>query len=130
MNFFGHFRLLEVIETPTKRQFQPLSMPSKRVWANILSGAAVIERPHWILEKKTRLCQTNLSSQFFIFISEYQQWTDKFVKLEKSLKKSNPDDNQLETHAKLLRDAKTSRDVQKRIRTWLNEKFTKPLRRM
>ena len=50
--FFGHFRLSKVIETPTKPQFQPLSMPSKRVWANILSGAAVMERPDWILEKK------------------------------------------------------------------------------
>ena len=79
---------------------------------------------------KSALENKFVSSHFFIFLSEYQQWTDKFVKLEKSLKKSNPDDNQLETHAKLLRDAKTSRDVQKRIRTWLNEKFTKPLRRM
>ena len=43
--FFGHFRLPEVIETPTKPQFQPLSMPSKKVWANISSGVAVIERP-------------------------------------------------------------------------------------
>ena len=25
--FFGHFRLPEVIETPTETQFQPLSMP-------------------------------------------------------------------------------------------------------
>ena len=50
--FLGHFWLSEVIETPTKPQFQPLSMPSKRVWANILSGAGVIERPDWILEKK------------------------------------------------------------------------------
>ena len=42
-------------ESPIKPQFQPLSMPSKKVWANILSGAAVMERPDWILEKKTRL---------------------------------------------------------------------------
>ena len=53
--FFGHFRLPEVIETPAKPQFQPLFMSSKRVWANILSGAAMIERLDWILEKKTRL---------------------------------------------------------------------------
>ena len=57
MIFSGHFRLPEVIETPTKPQFQPLSRPSKRVWANILSAAAVIERLDWILEKKTRHCE-------------------------------------------------------------------------
>ena len=50
--FFGHFRLAKVIETPTKPQFQPFSLPPKTVWANILSGAAVIERPDWIIEKK------------------------------------------------------------------------------
>ena len=50
--FFGHFRLPEMIETPTKPQFQPLSMPSKKVWANILSGAAVIERPDLHQSKK------------------------------------------------------------------------------
>ena len=50
--FFGHFRLPEVIETPTKPQFQPLSMPSKKVWANILSGAAVMERPDLSQPKK------------------------------------------------------------------------------
>ena len=73
--FSGHFRLTEVIETPTKPQFQPLSMPSKRVWANILSGAAVIERPDLILEKKTRLCvmsrylcHTSGDPNFFIWI--------------------------------------------------------------
>ena len=49
--FFGHFRLPEVIETPTKPQFQPLSMPSKKVWTIILSGAAVMERPDFIIEK-------------------------------------------------------------------------------
>ena len=53
--FFGHFRLPEVIETPTKPQFQPLSMSSKRVWANILSEAAVIERPDWFLEKNSSI---------------------------------------------------------------------------
>ena len=41
----GHFRLLEMIETPTAPQFQPLSMSSNKVWVDILSGAAVIERP-------------------------------------------------------------------------------------
>ena len=34
-----------MIETPTKPQFQPSSMPWKNVRVNILSGAAVIERP-------------------------------------------------------------------------------------
>ena len=43
--FLGHFRLPEVIKTPTKPQFQPFSLPSEKVWVNILSGAAVIERP-------------------------------------------------------------------------------------
>ena len=43
--FVGHFRLPDVIETPTKSEFQPSSMPWKNVWVNILSGAAVIERP-------------------------------------------------------------------------------------
>ena len=52
--FFGHFRLPEMIKTPTKPQFQSLSMPSKKVWANILSEAAVMERPDFIIEKKTR----------------------------------------------------------------------------
>ena len=50
--FFGHFRLPEVIETSTKPQFQPLFMPSKKVWANILSGAAVMERPDLSPPKK------------------------------------------------------------------------------
>ena len=50
--FFEHFRLPEVIKTPTKPSFQPLSMPSKKVWANILYGAAVIECPDFIIEKK------------------------------------------------------------------------------
>ena len=48
--FFGHFRLPEVIKTPTKPQFQPFSMPSKKVWANISSRVTVIERlnfDHW-----------------------------------------------------------------------------------
>ena len=63
MIFFGHRRLSEVIETPTKPQFQPLSMPSKRVRANILSGAAVIERPDWILEKKNSSVQKSSSGQ-------------------------------------------------------------------
>ena len=30
---FGHFRLPELIETPTKPQFEPSSMPSKNFWA-------------------------------------------------------------------------------------------------
>ena len=48
------FRLLEVIEPPTKPQFQPLSMSSKNVWVNILSEAAVMER-QICLNEKTRL---------------------------------------------------------------------------
>ena len=51
--FFGHYRLPEVIETPTKPQCQPLSMPSKKVWANIL------QRPDFIIEKKTRQSKIN-----------------------------------------------------------------------
>ena len=50
----GHFRLLEMIETPTAPQFQPLSMSSNKVWVDILSGAAVIERPDLAQRKKTR----------------------------------------------------------------------------
>ena len=50
--FFGHFRFPEMIKTPTKPQFQPLSMLSKKVWANILSGAAVMKRPDFIIEKE------------------------------------------------------------------------------
>ena len=41
-----------MIETPTTPQFQPLSMSSKKVSANILSEAAVMERPDFIIEKK------------------------------------------------------------------------------
>ena len=51
-DIFFHFRLPEMIKTSTKPQFQPLSMPSKKVWANILSKAAVIERPDFIIEKE------------------------------------------------------------------------------
>ena len=39
---FDHFRKPQFQPEP---QFQPSSMPSKNVWINILSGAAVIERP-------------------------------------------------------------------------------------
>ena len=46
--------LPEVIETPTKPQFQPSSLPWKNVWVNILSGAAVMERPDLPQRKKTR----------------------------------------------------------------------------
>ena len=49
---FITFRLPEVIETRTKPQFQPSSMPWKNVWVNILSGAAVIERPDFDQWKK------------------------------------------------------------------------------
>ena len=52
-----------MIETPTKPQFEPLSMPSKKFWANILSGAAVMERPDWIIEKKLVI----VNSQGFSF---------------------------------------------------------------
>ena len=52
--FLGYFRLLEVIETPTKPQFQPSSMPWNKVWVNILSWAAVMERPDFLNETKTR----------------------------------------------------------------------------
>ena len=55
--FFGHFRLPEVMETPTKPQYQPSSMPWKNVWVDILSDAAVIERPDLSPWKKTRHCE-------------------------------------------------------------------------
>ena len=66
MIFFGHFRLPEVIETSTKPQFQPLSLHSKKVWANILSGAAVIERPIGSLKEKTRHKKVTLGRNFGI----------------------------------------------------------------
>ena len=51
--FFSiYFRLPETIETLNKPQFQPLFMPSKKVWANILSGATVMERPICLHRKK------------------------------------------------------------------------------
>ena len=43
---------MQVIETSTKQQFKPSSMPSKKVWVNIFSGVAVIERPDFLNEKK------------------------------------------------------------------------------
>ena len=52
-----------MIETPIKPQFPPSSMPLKIVWVNILSGAAVIERPdftHW----KKKIRQINFQFQF------------------------------------------------------------------
>ena len=42
----------KVIETPTKPQFQPFFMPSKKVWTSNLSGAAVMERPDLSPPKK------------------------------------------------------------------------------
>ena len=50
----GHFRLLKMIGTPTAPQFQPLSMSWNKVWVDILSEAAVIERPDFSEWKKTR----------------------------------------------------------------------------
>ena len=43
--FFGHFRLPEVIETPTKPQFQPFPSTCKRVWVSSLNCLAVRGRP-------------------------------------------------------------------------------------
>ena len=66
--FFGHFRLPEVIETHTKPQFKPLSMSSQKVWANILTGAAVIERPDSIIEKNNSSFYSEMKKDdFFIF---------------------------------------------------------------
>ena len=61
-----------MIETHTKPQFQPLSIPSKKVRVNILSGAAVMERPDFIIEKKTRQYSLDYY-KFFFLMDEFQR---------------------------------------------------------
>ena len=82
MIFFGHFRLPEVVGTPTKPQFQPLSMLSKKVWANILSGAAVMERPDRILQKKN---SSELKKSHFFKVYHFSLENVK-IKMEQVLK--------------------------------------------
>ena len=81
--FFGHFWLPEVIETSTKPQFQPPSMPSKKVCVNTLSVAAVMERPDFLNGKKTR--QTKILSDTRKFSRNENSHRKYFSKQEKNV---------------------------------------------
>ena len=54
-----------MIKTPTKPQFQPLAMLSKKVWGNILSGRPGWSAPILSLKKKTRQGENRLCRKFY-----------------------------------------------------------------
>ena len=72
-----------MIETSTKPQFQPPSMPSKKVCVNTLSVAAVMERPDFLNGKKTR--QTKILSDTRKFSRNENSHRKYFSKQEKNV---------------------------------------------
>ena len=63
-----------MIKTPTKPQLQPLSMLSRKVWAYILSEAAVMERPDSTIEKKTRHNKRIWMVEILFFDGQVLKW--------------------------------------------------------
>ena len=58
---------------------------------------------------------------------EYALMRRRLDEIEERAEDERDDGDELDMHAKLLKDAKTARDASKRLRTWLGESFNKPL---